>query len=169
METVTATGCQLLVYHVMETKVASEKIRYGVLSPGNILMGLSFLTSSHSRLHSHGSTALRTPASTSAWGHAVQDTGVRDTSLHSACKQAHNSKTQGQIRNEDWSYQAPQAAPPWGIQQSPMWYVDIQSLRFLTSAETKLWMIQKAQGEKKTTTPQTTKTKHKHQETFALH
>lgn len=33
METVTATSCQLLIYHATETKVASVKIHYGVLSP----------------------------------------------------------------------------------------------------------------------------------------
>lgn len=33
MGTVTATHCQLLTYHGTETKVASEKIHYRVLSP----------------------------------------------------------------------------------------------------------------------------------------
>lgn len=77
--------------------------------------------------------------------------GHRCTCTRPACclQTDRNRNTQGQIRKEDLSYQAPQAVFPWGIQLSPTWYAGIQILRFLTSAKTKLWMMQKAQGKQR--------------------
>lgn len=97
----------------METKVASEKICYGVLSPELETVWWDCLSwQVHIPDYNwHRSTALRTPASTSARGHAEQDTGVPDTSPAFCLPTGPQQKNPGPDQEQRLKLSSPSGSP----------------------------------------------------------